>query len=337
MSVVRKMIERKEKEYLSNYAVLSCNAKRSREEEPCPYRTAIQRDRDRIIHSKAFRRLKHKTQVFVAPTGDHYRTRLTHALEVGQISRTIARALRLNEDLVEAIALGHDVGHTPFGHAGELALRRNIGHYNHNEQSLRVLDILENEGKGLNLTNFVRDGVLNHTGPNLPITLEGQIVKTGDRIAYLCHDLDDSLRAGLIHKQDLPKLVVEVLGERPKDMITVMVADMINSSVGKGVIVMSEKVREAMDSFRSFMFQRIYNSSALEEERREAEEIIIGLYEHFLSSPDLLPQEFYRRIEGNSLSQVVVDYVAGLTDQYAISLYIKFFGDAAKPKKIGAF
>lgn len=335
--MVRKMIERKEKETLSNFAALSANAKRKSEEEQCPFRTAIQRDRDRIIHSKAFRRLKHKTQVFVAPAGDHYRTRITHTLEVAQISRTIGRALRLNEDLVEAIALGHDVGHSPFGHAGENALRKVVGHYNHNEQSLRVVDLLEQGGKGLNLTNYVRNGILNHTGKVLPSTLEGQIVKIGDRIAYLCHDLDDSLRAGLLKISELPPEVLQILGKRPKDMITIMVSDMITASFGKSAITMSDQVSKAMEAFRDFMFLRIYNSVKLEEERQEAEEIIFKLFDYYCKKPDQLPDDFKQRVESWGLEQVVVDYVAGLTDQYAINLLIDIYGSGAAPKKIGMF
>jgi dGTPase len=337
VSMVRKMIERREKETLSNYAALSANARRKAEEEQCHFRTAIQRDRDRIIHSKSFRRLKHKTQVFVAPAGDHYRTRITHTLEVAQISRTIGRALRLNEDLVEAIALGHDVGHAPFGHAGENGLRKVVGHFNHNEQSLRVLDVLEKGGRGLNLTHYVRDGILKHTGKELPISLEGQIVKIGDRIAYLCHDLDDSIRAGLLEINQLPPVVLEVLGKTPKDMITSMVSDMITTSFGKHLINMSEEVGEAMDNFREFMFERIYNSPQLEEERREAEEIIIRLFQYYYKKPEKLPEDFRQKINSWGQKQVVIDYVAGLTDQYAIKLFMDIFGRRMAPKKIGMF
>ncbi|MDW7675857.1 MAG: deoxyguanosinetriphosphate triphosphohydrolase [Bacillota bacterium] len=331
--MVRKMIEKREKEMLSNYAALSVNARRAAEEEACPFRTAIQRDRDRIIHSKAFRRLKHKTQVFVAPTGDHYRTRLTHTLEVSQISRTISRALRLNEDLVEAIALGHDVGHAPFGHAGENAFRKIIGHYNHNEQSLRVVEVLEQEGKGLNLTNYVKDGILKHTGKETPMTLEGQIVKIGDRIAYLCHDLDDSLRAGLLKVDELPRPISKVLGNIPRKMIEVMVSDMITTSIGKSAIKMSDEVSEAMTTFRNFMFERVYESKELEEERREAEDIIIKLYLYFIKKPEALPQEFAKRIEAWGHEQIAIDYVAGLTDQFAIKLFADLYGVEAAPKK----
>ena len=227
---IRERSEKEEEERLSPFAAKSRDAKRERWEEECPIRTKFQRDRDRILHSKPFRRLKHKTQVYIAPSGDHYRTRMTHSLEVSQICRTIARGLQLNEDLIEAIALGHDVGHTPFGHVGEEALRRIISHFEHNEQSIRILKVLAREGQGLNLTEPVLDGILHHTGDGIPKTLEGQIVKTGDRIAYLCHDYDDALRAGLLHQRDLPEIVKRTLGEKPSDMITTMVVDMIEAS-----------------------------------------------------------------------------------------------------------
>lgn len=337
MATVRKMLEKREKEFLSVYSALSIKAKRNQPEESCPYRTDIQRDRDRIIHSKAFRRLKHKTQVFVAPTGDHHRTRLTHTLEVAQISRTIGRALRLNEDLIEAIALAHDVGHTPFGHAGEYALRNLVGHYNHNEQSLRVVEYIENNGEGLNLTNFVKNGILGHTGIHTPYTLEGQIVRIGDRIAYLCHDFDDSQRAGLLNKNQLPVKVKGVLGTEPRKMITVMVSDMINTSIGKSVITLSSEVRSAMDLFRAFMFEKIYLSKTLEEERSQAEELIFRLFDYYFKNSKELPLEYQQRIDTWGLQQTVIDYVAGLTDQYAIHLAGKIFGKRAIPDKIGLF
>ncbi|MGF7185511.1 dGTPase [Desulfitispora alkaliphila] len=333
MVTVREDLEKLERQVLSPYAALSAKAARDRMEEKCPFRTDIQRDRDRIIHSKAFRRLKHKTQVFVAPTGDHYRTRLTHTLEVAQISRTIAKALKLNEDLVEAIALGHDVGHTPFGHAGEFALRKILGHYNHNEQSVHTVENLER----LNLTEWVRDGILCHTGKKIPSTQEGQIVRIGDRIAYLCHDFDDSLRAGLIKKEQLPALVVEVLGARPSIMITTMVSDVIMNSMNKSKISMSNQVEEAMNVFREFMFDKIYLSSALEKERGEAEDLIFQLFDHFYKNPEVMPEEFFNRIHYWSLNQVVTDYIAGLTDQYAINLAKEIFGPKAIPNKIGLF
>lgn len=302
----------------------SREAVRDREEPLCDFRTAFQRDRDRIIHSKAFRRLKHKTQVYISP-GDHYRMRMTHSLEVAQISRTIARGLRLNEDLTEAIALGHDVGHTPFGHAGEYSLRELIGHYNHNEQSLRVVEHLERNGQGLNLTAEVRDGILNHTGDNIPFTLEGSIVRRGDRIAYLCHDYDDGIRAGMLKPTDLPPVVSRVLGSDPSTMITVMVADIITESEDKNEIIMSARVKATMDEFRTFMFGKIYHSAELEPDRKKAKYIIRKLFEYYISNPGSLPQEYLEREERWGLQTVVIDYIAGLTDLYAIKQFEKLF------------
>ncbi|VBB06070.1 deoxyguanosinetriphosphate triphosphohydrolase [Lucifera butyrica] len=319
---IRERIEQQEYSLLSLYAAKSQEAKRNYREEPCEFRTAYQRDRDRIIHSKAFRRLKHKTQVYITP-GDHYRMRMTHSLEVAQISRTIARGLLLNEDLTEAIALGHDVGHTPFGHAGEEALREIVGHYNHNEQSLRVVEYLEHEGRGLNLTLDVKDGILNHTGPNLPYTLEGNIVRIGDRIAYLCHDYDDGIRAGMIRPDDLPDRVTKVLGTKPSAMITSMVKDMIESSNGHNEISMSPEVQQAMHELREFMFAKIYRSPALEFDRKKAKFVVGKLFDFFMNSPDVLPQEFQNREQKWGLQTTVVDYIAGLSDLYAIQLFKK--------------
>ncbi|MGI6092455.1 MAG: deoxyguanosinetriphosphate triphosphohydrolase, partial [Negativicutes bacterium] len=302
----------------------SREAVRMNNEEFCDFRTAFQRDRDRIIHSKAFRRLKHKTQVYISP-GDHYRMRMTHSLEVAQISRTIARGLMLNEDLTEAIALGHDVGHTPFGHAGEYALRDIIGHYNHNEQSLRVVEHLERSGQGLNLTVDVKDGILNHTGPNKPFTLEGNIIRFGDRIAYLCHDYDDGIRAGMIKPVDLPEQVSRVLGTNPSTMITVMVSDIITTSSGISEICMSNNVQKAMEKFREFMFDKIYHSADLEPDRKKAKYVVQKLYEYFMANPRSLPQEFLEREDKWGLQQTVVDYIAGLTDMYAINLFEQLF------------
>lgn len=325
---VRERIEEQEFQILSTFAAKSREAVREREEPLCDFRTAFQRDRDRIIHSKAFRRLKHKTQVYISP-GDHYRMRMTHSLEVAQISRTIARGLRLNEDLTEAIALGHDVGHTPFGHAGEYALRELIGHYNHNEQSLRVVEHLERNGQGLNLTAEVKDGILNHTGDNKPFTLEGSVVRRGDRIAYLCHDYDDGIRAGMLQPADLPPMVRKVLGSDPSSMITVMVSDIITASEGKNDIFMSDKVKAAMDEFRTFMFNKIYHSAELEPDRKKAKYIICKLFEYYISNPRSLPEEFLEREERWDLQTVVIDYIAGLTDLYAIKQFEKLFIPAA--------
>jgi len=321
---IRERIENQEYKILSSFASKSRESIREKEEELCEFRTAFQRDRDRIIHSKAFRRLKHKTQVYISP-GDHYRMRMTHSLEVAQISRTIARALMLNEDLTEAIALGHDVGHTPFGHVGEYALRDILGHYNHNEQSLRVVEYLERGGKGLNLTLEVKDGILNHTGENKPLSLEGNIVRIGDRIAYLCHDYDDGIRAGMIQVVDLPEKVTKILGSNPSDMITVMVADMIRTSEGNHEISMSVKVKDAMEEFREFMFKKIYYSAELEADRKKAHYIVNKLYEYFMLHPEELPQEYLDREAQWGLEVTIVDYIAGLTDMYAVSLFEKLF------------
>lgn len=322
--IVRERIEEQEYKVLSSFASKSREAVRLEKEDACNFRTAFQRDRDRIIHCKAFRRLKHKTQVYISP-GDHYRMRMTHSLEVAQISRTIARGLMLNEDLTEAIGLGHDVGHTPFGHAGEYALRDILGHYNHNEQSLRVVEHLERNGKGLNLTVEVKDGILNHTGTNIPFTLEGKIVRLGDRIAYLCHDYDDGIRAGMIKPTDLPQKVSQVLGRNPSTMITVMVSDIINSSDGKNEISISGEVKAAMDEFREFMFKKIYHSTELEPDRKKAKYVVQKLYEYFMANPSGLPSEFLEREDKWGLEITVVDYIAGLTDMYAINLFEDLF------------
>jgi dGTPase len=321
---IRERIEAQEYKILSPYASKSREAVREKDEELCNFRTAFQRDRDRIIHSKAFRRLKHKTQVYISP-GDHYRMRMTHSLEVAQISRTIARGLMLNEDLTEAIALGHDVGHTPFGHSGEYALQEILGHYHHNEQSLRIVEYLERNGIGLNLTLEVKDGIVNHTGPNKPFTLEGNIVRIGDRIAYLCHDYDDGIRAGMLQPSDLPEKAAAVLGSNPSNMITVMVADMITVSYGKNQILLSVEVKEAMDELREFMFKKIYQSAELEPDRKKAAYVIHKLYDYFMVNPGALPQEFLDREERWGLQTTVVDYIAGLTDLFAISLFEKLF------------
>jgi dGTPase len=321
---IRERIEDQEYKILSPLAAKSRDAERDKEETACDFRTAFQRDRDRIIHSKSFRRLKHKTQVYIAP-GDHYRMRMTHSLEVAQISRTIARGLMLNEDLTEAIAMGHDVGHTPFGHAGEEALREILGRYAHNEQSLRVVEYLERGGQGLNLTVEVKDGIVNHTGTKKPFTLEANIVRIGDRVAYLCHDYDDGIRAGMLRPTDLPDSVAKVLGTNPSAMITVMVADMIKSSSDKNEIRLSSRVLKAMDEFREFMFEALYNSKHLEDERRKAKYVIHKLYEYYTDSPGALPQEFLEREDRWGLPVTVTDYIAGLTDLYAIRLFEGLF------------
>lgn len=324
MTMIRQRLEEQEWIILDAAAAKSSEAVRQVEEAACPFRTAFQRDRDRILHSKAFRRLKQKTQVYITP-GDHFRTRMTHSLEVAQIARTITRALALNEDLTEAIALGHDVGHTPFGHDGELALNELTGHFHHNEQSLRVVDYFGRNNRGLNLTDAVRDGILNHTGPGIPKTLEGKIVKVADRMAYLCHDYDDSLRAGILHPGDLPQVVCEVLGNNPSTMITAMVTDMIFMSQSHEDIAQSPKVRQAMDAFRQFMFENVYFSQKLGADRTKARRLVKNLYELFLSSPELLSEEYRLQEKRWGTEQATIDYIAGLTDSYAIRLFEQHF------------
>ncbi|MBS5935984.1 MAG: deoxyguanosinetriphosphate triphosphohydrolase [Veillonella sp.] len=319
---IRQQIEEREEAILSPRAAKSRLAVRDHELEPDPLRTAFQRDRDRIIHSKCFRRLKHKTQVYIAP-GDHYRTRMTHTLEVGQISRTIARALNLNEDLVEAIAMGHDVGHTPFGHVGEYALRDVVGHFNHNEQSLRMVEVLENNGAGLNLTVEVRDGILGHTGPHIPMTLEGQIVRTADRIAYLCHDFDDAQRAGMLDVKELPLEVRQHFGTTPSQLITAMVMDMVQSSMDQDRISMSKQTEDTMNLFRRFMFEKVYLAPDLIPDRNKGAYVVKHLFGYFMEHPDQMEETAH--VNDFYSTQDVVDYVAGLTDNYAIELFKKLF------------
>ncbi len=323
---IRLRTEKFEREQLSPFAALSCMSRgRALPEEPCPVRTAFQRDRDRIIHSKSFRRLKQKTQVFISPTGDHYRTRLTHTLEVAQIARTIAKALRLNEDLTEAIALGHDLGHTPFGHAGEEALNEILQDYGmsfkHNEQSLRVVDVLES----MNLTWEVRDGILNHTGPQDPVTLEGCIVKIADRIAYINHDIDDAVRGGIIKPDDLPKDCLEVLGERHNARINTMVMDMIKSSWDSPKITMSPEVREAMDKLRNFLFRNVYIGSEAKTEEHKAKNVLQSLFLHYIRHPEQLPDQLIKKEPDTTPARAACDYVAGMTDRYALDVYTEYF------------
>lgn len=319
-----------------------------------PFRTAFQRDRDRIIHCKAFRRLSHKTQVFLAPEGDHYRTRLTHTLEVAQIARSVSRALRLNEDLTEAIALGHDLGHTPFGHTGESALDEALsslagrihgapGGYDHNVQSLRIVERLEYDGRGLNLTREVRDGILGHTGGHMPETLEGRVVRIADRIAYVNHDIDDALRAGVLTRDDLPQGPLEVLGEHHGDRITTMVNDMVQTSSVVDDIRMSQPVWDAMMELRGYLFENVYFSERAKAEEPKAHRVVQQLFGHFLENPDELPAEFIVdppavpgiasdhafSAENADVSaeqvQRVVDYVAGMTDRFAIREFERLF------------
>jgi dGTPase len=312
-----------EAEYLWELATPSYPAHRRTEEPDSPVRTPFQRDRDRIVHSKAFRRLKHKTQVFIAPEGDHYRTRLTHTIEACCISRTVARALGLNEDLTEAIGLGHDLGHPPFGHIGEealdAALFQHAGRrFNHNEHSLRVVDVIERDGSGLNLTEQVRDGILNHTGDELPSTLEGRIVRLVDRVAYINHDIDDALRAGIIGPEDLPAAEIERLGPTGASRIDTLVRDIVESSREAGDIAQSEDVAEAMLSLRSFMFDRVYLGPEARGEHERVQRTMRGLFDYYVEHPDEVPGD---GAGGGDELDRVVDYIAGMTDRYCISRF----------------
>lgn len=330
---VRQILEERE-ESLSPYAARSRLSRgRLRAEEPCPVRTEFQHDHDRIIHCKAFRRLKHKTQVFIAPLGDHYVTRLTHTLEVSQIARTIARALNLNEDLTEAISLGHDLGHTPFGHVGEDVLDElSPGGFKHNEQSLRVVDVLENEGRGLNLTQEVRDGILNHSKSRVGVmgkgwgtmnTLEGEICKLADIIAYINHDIDDAIRAGLLRENDLPEEATAVLGNSRSRRIHTLVCDIIDHSwsvrAGEAKepprIVMGRRVLKATNTLRDFLFYKVYTPIAHEEESERAREVVRRLYNYLVLHVERLPEEY--SLSDDRIERKVVDYIAGMTDQYA--------------------
>lgn len=320
---IREQYQQFEDQFLSPYAVRSQNTRgRIRELAPCEVRTDFQRDRDRIIHSKAFRRLKHKTQVFISPEGDHYRTRLTHTLEVAQIARTISRALRLNEDLTEAIALGHDLGHTPFGHAGEHALNDLLpGGFRHYEQSLRVVDVLEGN-QGLNLTYEVRDGILKHTGEAEPETLEGMVVKISDRIAYINHDIDDALRAGKISYDELPRECVDLLGREHSRRINTMVRDTILNSMGKPQVAMSSEVGKATHKLRDFLFDVVYMGAEAQHEESKARFIIEKIYRLVLDKPELLGREHGQDLAGE---RVAADFVAGMTDRYAIRFFHSHF------------
>lgn len=312
-----------EREFLSPYAMRSEETRgRITEIETCPLRTEFQRDRDRIIHCKSFRRLKHKTQVFLSPLGDHYRTRLTHTLEVTQIARTISRALLLNEDLTEAIGLGHDLGHTPFGHAGERVLNALTGHFKHNEQSLRVVDVLENDGRGLNLTFEVRDGILNHTSKGNPVTLEGMVVSYADRIAYINHDISDAIRANMLREEDLPKDCTEFLGHTKKERINTLVNDLVTNSYERDKIIMSEECAFFMNKLRNFMFENVYFSPNAELLQQKADRMLAILFNHFIKHPDEVPSNM--RV-ASDVTTFVCDYLAGMSDVFAINTAKKIF------------
>lgn len=316
-----------EKAFLSPYATHSEKTKgRLREEEPCPMRTEFQRDRDRLVYCKSFRRLKNKTQVFFSPQGDHYITRLTHTLDVAQISRSIARTLSLNEDLAEAIALGHDLGHTPFGHSGERILNSlNPTGFEHNVQSLRVVDVLEKDGRGLNLTFEVRDGILNHKKSGKPATLEGKCVSLADRIAYINHDLDDAVRAGILSIEDVPKDIIEVLGKTSKQRINTAITSIYTNSNGINDVKMDKSVEDASEKLRSFMFERVYHNKSSKGEEEKAERMLTEMYRYFAKNLDKMPETYLSLLEKYPKEQVVCDYISSMTDRYAIYKFNSIF------------
>lgn len=326
---VREEIEYQEHKRLNPLAAFSDRSKgRLIPDEPLEtdVRTCYQRDCDRIVHSKSFRRLMHKTQVFLNPEGDHYRTRMTHTIEVARIGRTITRALGLNEDLAEAVALGHDLGHTPFGHAGESALTDCLGvPFCHNEQSLRVVDILEKDGKGLNLTYEVRMGILGHTGDRIPETLEGQIIRRADQIAYVNHDIDDAIRAGVLSNEDIPDSVSDVLGHVHRDRINALVCDCILNSREAGAIVLSPKVDQALKDLRSFMFERVYRNPVAKSQETKAKDMLKRMYEYYCKNPNKLPEDFQPQMSFDGLERTVSDYIAGMTDNYAVDKFNEIF------------
>lgn len=323
---VREQIEYQEHRRLNPLAAFSDQSKgRPIPDEPSDtdVRTCYQRDCDRIVHSKSFRRLMHKTQVFLQPEGDHYRTRMTHTLEVARIGRTITRALGLNEDLAEAIALGHDLGHTPFGHAGEAALSKCLGvPFCHNEQSLRVVDLLENDGAGLNLTYEVRMGILGHTsGSRMPETLEGQIIRRADQIAYVNHDIDDAIRAGILRDDDIPGAISDVLGIVHRERINTLVCDCIMVSREAGAIVLSPNVEKALKDLRSFMFERVYRNPVAKGQETKAKDMLARMYEYYIENPQALPEDFQPQMSFDGLERTVCDYIAGMTDKYAVDKF----------------
>ena len=329
--VFREDQEKREYELLSEYACKSAESRgRAVYEEPCELRTEFQRDRDRIIHSKSLRRLMHKTQVFLSPEGDHFRTRLTHTLEVAQIARTISRALGLNEDLTEAIALGHDLGHTPFGHNGEAFLNEiHPGGFAHNVQSLRVVDVIERNAKGrtMNLTAEVRDGIVNHTGPDWPFTLEGQVVRHSDRIAYINHDIDDAMRGGIIRAEDIPAECTAYLGPDHRSRINTLVTDIVRNSEGKDRVMMSDDAAYYMTKLRDYMFTAVYRNPEVKQasEMAKIKDLISSLYGYFLDHSDQLPGEYQVILQRDGGNEAVKDYIAGMTDRYAINIFSETF------------
>ncbi|MDF2819815.1 MAG: putative deoxyguanosinetriphosphate triphosphohydrolase [Clostridiales bacterium] len=325
---IKQMQEEFEKIRLSEYAKLSMDTRgRKIEEPPCDMRTEFQRDRDRVLHCKAFRRLKHKTQVFLSPEGDHYRTRLTHTLEVSQIARTIARALRLNEDLVEAAALGHDLGHTPFGHAGESVLNEMCSFgFKHYEQSVRVVEKLENKGTGLNLTLETIDGIRNHTTSSMPSTLEGKIVRLSDKIAYINHDIDDALRGKILCEEDIPTEYTDILGATTRIRLNTLVHDIVRNSYEQPDIIMSKDVEAAMAGLRKFMFKNVYANSKAKDQEQKAQNVLRNLFDVYVKEPGKMPEEYSEMIKnGEESERVICDYIAGMTDRYAISKFEEYF------------
>ncbi len=326
---VREELERQEHRKLNPLAAFSDQSRgrplgdKFREED---VRTCYQRDIDRIVHSKAFRRLMHKTQVFLRPEGDHYRTRMTHTLEVARIASTITRALGLNEDLAEAIAMGHDLGHTPFGHAGEVALTRCLGRpFRHNEQSLRVVDVLENDGQGLNLTYEVRNGILCHTGDPWPETLEGMVVRRSDQIAYVNHDIDDAVRAGILSNDDIPKAISDVLGHNHSQRINTLVTDAIFTSREAGTVMLSPAVDNALKTLRAFMFERVYRNPIAKAEESKAKDMLQRMFEYYVTHPEALPEDFHPQLSFEGIERNVCDYIAGMTDNYAVDKFTEIF------------
>ena len=326
---LREELERLEHEHLDPRATFADESKgRLHPEEPKAddVRTVFQRDTDKIVHSKAFRRLMHKTQVFLSPEGDHYRTRMTHTIEVSRIARTIAKALNLNEDLAEAIAMGHDLGHTPFGHAGEVALTQAMGEpFCHNEQSLRVVDLLENGGEGLNLTYEVRMGILGHTGPRIPETLEGQIVRWADRYAYVNHDIDDAIRGGILKDTDIPKSVLKTLGHTHSQRINTLVCDTITASRENSEIALSPNVSKALNDLREFLFERVYRNPIAKGQEQKAKGMLQRMYEYYSRYPEALPDDFQPQLSFDGMERTVCDYIAGMTDNYAVDKYTELF------------
>ena len=326
---VREELERQEHRKLNPLAAFSDQSRgrpfgdKVREED---VRTCYQRDIDRIVHSKSFRRLMHKTQVFLRPEGDHYRTRMTHTLEVARIASTITRALGLNEDLAEAIAMGHDLGHTPFGHAGEDALSRCLGKpFRHNEQSLRVVDVLENDGQGLNLTYEVRNGILCHTGDPWPETLEGMVVRRSDQIAYVNHDIDDAIRAGILTNDDIPASISDILGHNHSERINTLVTDAIFTSREAGTVMLSPAVDNALKTLRAFMFERVYRNPVAKGQEQKAKDMLQRMFEYYIANPEALPEDFHPQLSFEGLERTVCDYIAGMTDNYAVDKFTEIF------------